>query len=296
VSVRICDVGPRDGLQNHAITLAPAERAELAAMLARTGVARVEAASFVHPGRVPQMAGAEDVVAALPETGAEYSGLVLNERGYERAQASGLRRVNYTVAVTDAFCRRNQGCDLAEAVAGAERIAERARHDGVRMTVTLAVAFGCPFEGDVAASSVVAVAERVALPGVDELVVADTIGVGVPAQVAELVGLLRDLPVTLGGHFHDTRSTGIANALAAVELGVELLDASIGGTGGCPFAPGASGNIATEDLVYALERTGIATGVSLPDVVACTAWLAERLGEPLSGAHLRDQESAVARV
>jgi (R)-citramalyl-CoA lyase len=278
--VRICDVGPRDGLQDHPQTFAPAVRAELAARLGATGVARVEVASFVHPARVPQMAGAEEVVAALPADAAvEWSGLVLNERGYDRALAAGLARVNYTLAATEAFAQRNQGASVDAAVATGERLAERARRDGIGLTVTIAVSFGCPFEGAVDPCAVVGLAERVVRAGVDEVVLADTIGIGVPAQVRQFAGALDGLPATLGFHFHDTRRTGVANAIAAVECGVELLDASVGGLGGCPFAPGATGNVATEDVVRAMGAMRVETGVSLDALHACAAWLNDRTAE-----------------
>jgi isopropylmalate/homocitrate/citramalate synthase len=285
MTVVVCDVAPRDGLQNDPRALAPHVRAQLAERLAASGVPRVEVASFVDPRRVPQMAGAEEVVAALPaDAGAGWSGLVLNERGFDRAVAAGLERINVAVGVTDAFCRRNQGRALEEVVAMAVAVAGRGRECGVAVTVTLAVAFGCPFEGRVTADAVFAVADRVAAGGPSELVVADTIGVGVPTQVRALVSGLEPLGIRLGAHFHDTRNTGIANAVAAVEAGVGLLDAAVGGAGGCPFAPGATGNVATEDLVYVLEAMGVGTGIDLGALLECTAWLAARLGHDLPSA------------
>jgi isopropylmalate/homocitrate/citramalate synthase len=280
----VCDVGPRDGLQNDPVTLPPAVRAELANRLAAAGLPRVEGVSFVHPGKVPQMAGAEEVVAGLDRAGpAAFAGLVLNERGYERALACALDHLEYALPVTETFCRRNQGVSLEEAIAIAERLLARAREDGVRLGVTLAVAFGCPFEGAVGADVVARVAERVAAARPAELSLADTIGVGVPSQVRTLVRRVAPLGLPVGCHFHNTRNTGYANAVAALEAGVEILDASVGGTGGCPFAPDATGNIATEDLVYLLHGMGVATGIDLDRLLACSAWLEEQLGHDLPG-------------
>jgi isopropylmalate/homocitrate/citramalate synthase len=282
--VEICDVGPRDGLQNEARSLTPEVRAELCDRLAGAGLARIEAVSFVNPKRVPQMAGAEEVVAGVRDTGGTVlAGLVLNERGYERALATGLREVHYAFPVTDTFAERNQGVKVAEAMAAGGRIVERARADGLRVTVTLGASFGCPFEGRVPTRTVLAAAEAVHAFGPDEILLADTIGTGVPTQVTELVGGVRALGATVGCHFHNTRNTGYANALAAVEAGVTLLDASIGGTGGCPFAPRATGNIATEDLVYMLQGMGIDTGLELAALLETAEWLAAQLGKDLPG-------------
>jgi isopropylmalate/homocitrate/citramalate synthase len=280
----VCDVGPRDGLQNEDVTVAPSVRAELCNRLAAAGVPRIEVASFVSARAVPQMAGAEEVVAALDHShGAAHTGLVLNERGYDRARASGLDHVQYALPVTESFCERNQGVSLADAVAIGSRLVAQAREDGVAIGVTLAVAFGCPFEGPVDVDAVAGMAERVASWGPDELALADTIGVGVPSQVRVLVERLSPLDLPLGCHFHNTRNTGYANAVAAVECGVEILDASAGGTGGCPFAPRATGNIATEDLVYLLEGMGHETGIDIDALIACSLWLGEQLGCELPG-------------
>jgi (R)-citramalyl-CoA lyase len=279
--VILCDVGPRDGLQNEPETLLPAVRAELAGRLAAAGLPRVEAVSFVRDDRVPQMAGAEEVAALLPRDGAEYSGLVLNERGYERFRATGLDRVNLTVAATDSFSRRNANLSREEAAAGVARILERAGADGVPTTVTVSVAFGCPFEGAVEEASVLSLLEG--LPGAGEIVLADTIGVATPRRVHSLVERAGGLGTTIGFHGHNTRNTGYANALAAIDAGATVLDASVGGIGGCPFAPRATGNVATEDLVYLLEGEGIETGVDLEAVVAVAEWLAGVLGRTLPG-------------
>jgi isopropylmalate/homocitrate/citramalate synthase len=277
----LCDVGPRDGLQNEPEALPPAVRAELAGRLAATGLPRVEAVSFVRDDRVPQMAGAEEVAARLDRGATEYSGLVLNERGYERFRASGLSRVNLTVAATDSFSRRNANASREEALAGVARILERAGADGVPATVTVSVAFGCPFEGAVDPQRVLDL--LAGLVGADEVVLADTIGVATPSRVRSLVERAGGLGRPVGFHGHNTRNTGYANALAAVDAGATVLDASIGGIGGCPFAPRATGNVATEDLVYLLEGEGIETGVDLDALVAVAEWLESVLGRTLPG-------------
>jgi (R)-citramalyl-CoA lyase len=280
----IVEVGPRDGLQNEKETLAPQTRAELCDRLAAAGVPRVEAASFVNPKKVPQMAGAEEVVSGVqrrPDT--IYAGLVLNEKGYERAVEAGVDEVRYAFPVTETFAERNQNTTVADATELSSRLTERARLDGVRVSITLSAAFGCPFEGRVEPEVVLNIAERVGAAKPDEIVLADTIGVGVPKGVRELVGGVLNYGVTVGCHFHDTRNTGIANAAAAVEEGAMVLDASVGGTGGCPFAPKATGNIATEDLVYLLHGMGHGTGIDLDALIECAQWLSEQLGKELPG-------------
>src|ERR687893_713798 len=252
--VQIVDVGPRDGLQNEEKILPPEVRAELCDRLAAAGVPRIEAASFVDPRRVPQMAGAEEVMSAMDRRpGTSYAGLALNERGYERAVQAGVDEVRYAFPVTETFAERNQNTTVEEAADLARRLTERARLDGVRVSITLSTAFGDPFEGRVEPGHVLDIVEMVAQAAPDEIVLADTIGVGVPKGVRELVEGALAFGTTVGCHFHDTRNTGIANAAAAVESGATVLDASVGGTGGCPFAPRATGNIATEDLVYLLH-------------------------------------------
>ena len=280
-AVAICDVAPRDGLQNHPTMLEPALRADLVNRLAAAGLARIEAVSFVNPTRVPQMAGAEEVVAAIGRRpGVLYAGLALNEKGYDRLRATGLDEVHFAFAASETFNERNQGATVAESVAAAAQIIARAREDGLRSSVTISTAFGCPFEGRVDPARVVALAAEVAESVPDELVVADTIGVGVPRQVTELVTAVARLGVPVGAHFHNTRNTGYANALAAYEEGVRVLDATLGGIGGCPFAPRATGNIATEDLVYLLERSGVSTGLDLDRLIATSEWLGDLLGRP----------------
>lgn len=282
--VEIVDVGPRDGLQNEDRTLTPGVRTELCEKLAATGIPRVEAASFVNPKRVPQMAGAEEVLDGIERrSGTAYAGLVLNERGYERAVEAGVDEIRYAFPVTETFAKRNQNTTVADAVNLAGTLVERARLDGVRVSVTLSVAFGCPFEGRVEPELVLGIAEKVVESAPDEIVLADTIGVGVPSQVRELVGSVAEHGITVGCHFHDTRNTGIANALAAIEAGATVLDASVGGTGGCPFAPRATGNIATEDLVYMLHGMGHETGVDLDALIEVAAWLSGQLEKELPG-------------
>jgi len=282
--VTLYDVGPRDGLQNEPEVLEIGVRAELVRRLAEAGVPGIEVASFVDARRVPQMAGAEDVVAAVgPRPGPIKAGLALNERGYERLLATGLDEVRFAFGVTETFNQRNQGAAVEESVVAARRIASRARGDGLRCTVTLSVAFGCPFEGEVDADHVVAIAERVADVEPDAIVLADTIGVASPRAVGSLTSSVAALGHPVGGHFHNTRNTGYANALAALESGASVLDASIGGLGGCPFAPNATGNIATEDLVYLLEREGVSTGIDIDRLIETSEWLSQLLGRRLEG-------------
>ena len=280
--VTICDVGPRDGLQNEPTTLEPEVRADLVNRLAAAGLRRIEAVSFVNPARVPQMGGAEEVVAAIDRRdGLVYAGLALNERGYERLAATDLDEVHYAFACTETFNQRNQNASVEDSVEAAKRIVERAHADGIRATVTIGVAFGCPFEGAVDPDRVLRLAERLA--SADEIVFADTVGVGVPKQVRRLVGDATGLGVPIGVHLHNTRNTGFANAYAALDAGATVLDASVGGLGGCPFAPRATGNICTEDLVYLLAGEGIDTGVDLDALIEVAVWLEGILGRELPG-------------
>jgi isopropylmalate/homocitrate/citramalate synthase len=282
VSVTICDVGPRDGLQNEPETLAPAVRAELVSRLAAARIPRVEVVSFVRDELVPQMAGAEEVVAAAERgEGTELSGLVLNERGYERFARTKLDRVNCTLAATETFNRRNGNATLDEAV---ERVQAIAAAASVPVTVTVSCAWGCPFEGEVDPAVVADLCER--LPG-DELVLADTIGVATPHRVRRLVERVSILGKPVGAHLHNTRNTGYAGAWGALEGGATVLDASVGGLGGCPFSPQATGNVATEDLVWQLERDGVRTGVDVDALIAISRWLEGLLGRPLEGSLYR---------
>jgi (R)-citramalyl-CoA lyase len=284
VSFLVCDVGPRDGLQNEARNLEPSVRADLCDRLAAAGVKRIEAASFVNPKLVPQMAGAEQVMAAINRLpGRVYAGLVLNEQGYERASAAGVDEVHYALSATDTFGLRNQNATTAQGIDTALSLVRRARADRMPITVTISVAFGCPFEGPVAPRRVLEIVERLMEVPADEISVADTIGVGVPKQATVLVEGARKLGAKVGAHFHNTRNTGYANAVAALEAGVVSLDASVGGAGGCPFAPKATGNIATEDLVYLLRGMGVETGIDLDRLIECSVWLGGLLGKELPG-------------
>ncbi len=274
--VLICDVGPRDGLQNEPEVLAPETRAELVDRLAAAGLARIEAVSFVRADRVPQMADAEDVIERVRRRqGVELSGLVLNERGWERFAASGLDRVNLTLAATETFNLRNGNATLAEAVERVEAILAAANETPA--TVTISCAFGCPFEVRVDPGTVVELASRFAERA--EVALADTIGVATPSAVRSLV----ERAAAAGFHGHNTRNTGYANCLAALEAGARVLDASVGGLGGCPFSPRATGNVATEDLVYLLEGEGIETGIDLDALVGASQWLEGVLGRQLEG-------------
>ena len=284
MAVLVCDVGPRDGLQNESRTLEAVIRAELCDRLASSGLKRIEAASFVNPKLVPQMAGAEDVMAALHrKPGVSYAGLVLNDKGYERAVAAGVDEVHYAFAATDEFGRRNQNATTEEGLKTALALVARARSERMPITVTLSVAFGCPFEGPVPPERVLQIVEHLMAVPPDEICLADTIGVGGPSQVRELVGGARRLGATVGAHFHNTRNTGYANAVAALEEGAVSLDASVGGAGGCPFAPKATGNIATEDLAYLLRGMGIDTGIDIDALIETSQWLGAQLGKELPG-------------
>ncbi len=276
MDITVCDVGPRDGLQNEAEVLPPSTRAELVERLAGAGLPRIEAVSFVRDDRVPQMAGAEEVVGRVRRReGVELSGLVLNERGWERFAAVGLDRVNVTFAATESFNRKNGNATLAEAVERTEAILAAAGETAA--SVTISCAFGCPFEGRVDPGAVADLAAR--FSGRAEVVLADTIGVATPSAVRGLVAATR----AVGFHGHNTRNTGYANCVAAVEAGARVLDASVGGLGGCPFSPRATGNVATEDLVYLLEGEGVETGIDLDALVGVSGWLEELLGRQLEG-------------
>jgi hydroxymethylglutaryl-CoA lyase len=279
--IAIVDVSPRDGLQNEAALLDTATKVALIERLIDAGVTRIEATSFVHPGRVPQMADAEAVMAAVPHRDeVSYIGLVLNRRGLERALAAGVDEVNAVVVASDTFNRRNQGVSTDESLAEWAAIAHAAHAADVRASITIAAAFGCPFEGEVAPERVLEIAALALEAGPDEVAVADTIGVGVPRQVHTLAQGLHEVrgEVPLRIHLHNTRNTGYANAVAAVDAGFATLDASVGGIGGCPFAPAATGNIATEDLTYLLDRQGVQTGLDLRLLSATGTWIAEQLG------------------
>ena len=283
-AIEIVEVGPRDGLQSEPEVLPTATKLELINRLLAAGVRRVEVASFVNPQRVPQMADAEAVLAGLEHhSGVQYVGLVLNRRGFDRARAAGCTEIGMVTAATDSFAQRNQGTTLEDTIRAWEEIAPLAHSAGIRAQVTISVAFGCPFEGEVPVERVVAIASRLATMQPFEIAIADTIGVAVPTQVTELVGRIREAvpSILLRGHFHNTRNTAIANAYAAILAGVRTLDSSIGGIGGCPFAPNATGNVATEDLVYMLSRAGFDTGIDLRKLIEVGHWLQEQRSRPL---------------
>ena len=283
-TIEFVEVGPRDGLQNEALLVSTADKVELIRRAIAAGVRRIEVASFVNPSKVPQMADAEAVVAALGKpAGVTRIGLVLNQRGAERALASGVDQLGAVAVASDEFGVRNQGQNSAESVAEAARIIALAKEAGVSAQVTIAAAFGCPFSGAVDPAHVVRMAKALAQAGPAEIALADTIGVAVPAEVTALVTAVRAAiaPLPVRVHFHNTRGTGIANVWAAVEAGARVVDGSIGGLGGCPFAPGAAGNVASEDVAYMLARSGIATGLDLAQLVECARWLGGVMGKDM---------------
>lgn len=282
--IQIVEVGPRDGLQSEPEVLSTATKVELIRRLVDAGLTRLEVASFVNPKRVPQMADAEAVLAALPQKpGVQYVGLVLNRKGFDRALAAGCTEIGMVAVATDSFGERNQGATMEECIRGWEEIAPLAHAAGIRAQVTISVSFGCPFEGEVPPARVVEIARRLAAAKPLEIVLADTIGVAVPSQVTALVDQVGAAigTVPLRCHFHNTRNTAVANAYAAVLAGVNTLDASVGGVGGCPFAPNATGNVGTEDLVYMLSRAGYDTGIDLTKLIETAHWLQEQRGKPV---------------
>jgi hydroxymethylglutaryl-CoA lyase/(R)-citramalyl-CoA lyase len=285
MSVTICDVGPRDGLQNEPDTLAPQVRAALCRLLDDCGLERIEAVSFVRDDRVPQMAGAEEVLRELGDgLRATVSGLVLNAPGMERALAAGLREVHVAVMATDGFSRVNTGMTVTQALGRLAPMVTRAGAAGARVTGTVSVAFGCQHDGRVTSAQALAVASAMVDAGVDELVLADTIGVATPRAVGRLVRDATGLGRPVGVHLHDTRNTATANSLAALEAGATIFETSIGGLGGCPFSPGATGNLATEDLVHLFEGEGVATGLDLDGLISISHWLQGILGRRVPGA------------
>lgn len=279
--IELVEVSARDGLQNEPEVLSTEVKVALIGRAVAAGIRRLEVASFVNPKRVPQMADAEAVMAALPARDhVTYIGLVLNRRGFDRAAAAGCREVNYALVASDAFSQRNQGTTIEQGIVVFEEIAAAAKAEGIRFSLTLSAAFGCPFQGEVRPERVHELVRHCAFADPFEIGIADTIGVAVPTQVKEMfTEVARIAPgVRLRGHFHNTRNTGLANAFAAVEAGVHALDASIGGIGGCPFAPAATGNIPTEDLVYLLERSGIETDANIEVLIETAHWIEEQLG------------------
>jgi hydroxymethylglutaryl-CoA lyase len=280
-SVEIVEVGPRDGLQNEDVILSTDQKLHLLEHLVASGLRRIEAVSFAHPRHVPQMADAEAVMAGVDRgAGVSYIGLVMNDRGWQRALDAGVDEVNVPIFATDTFTHRNQGTDIDGGLRMLERVIDGARAEGIPITATIGVAWGCPFEGEVDLDRLTSIAGRVSAMGVSELALADTIGVADPWAVENRLGAVQEVTgdIPLRVHFHDTRNTGIANAYAAIDAGVRAIDASVGGVGGCPFAPAATGNIATDDLVYMLDRADITSGVDLSVLIGVSAELEDMLG------------------
>jgi hydroxymethylglutaryl-CoA lyase len=288
--ITLVEVGPRDGLQSESKVLSLEDRAAYITRAVDAGLRRIEAVSFVNPKRVPQMANAEELMKLLPRgDGVSYSGLALNERGAQRAVEAGVDEVNYVVISTDTYNRANQGCSTEETLAQWDRVAEICAKANIPTTVTIAASFGCPFEGEVSEKKVAALAVAIARNTPKEIALADSIGVATPADITRVVSAVRlALPdAVLRCHFHNTRNTGLANVMAAIQAGVSVFDSSIGGIGGCPFAPGATGNIATEDLVYMLKRMGEAQTIDLVAVCDTAVWLSQVLEHPLPGSMSR---------
>lgn len=296
--IELVEVGPRDGLQNEPDIIATDTKLDLINRMIGYGARRLEVASFVHPARVPQMADAEAVIAGLPDRAdCTYVGLVLNKRGVLRALATreggarGVDQVGCVVVASDTFGQKNQGQTIVEGIAETREMLRFARAEGIRAQVTISAAFGCPFEGEVKHDTILAIAEAIAEEAPDEIALADTIGVGTPWEAGQLFGKLGELlgdKISMRAHFHNTRGTGIANAWEAYKAGVRIFDASLGGLGGCPFAPRATGNIATEDLIYMMARSGVESGIDLDAAIAANKWFAGVLG--------RELPSAVARA
>ncbi|MDP3550188.1 MAG: hydroxymethylglutaryl-CoA lyase [Novosphingobium sp.] len=286
-AITFVEVGPRDGLQNEKTLIGTADKLELVRRSIAAGAKRIEVTSFVNPKRVPQMADADEVCAGLPDVeGVSYIGLVLNARGAERAIATGrLHELGAVCVSTDGFAIANQGQTSDESVVAAKAILAMAKAAGVKGQATIGAAFGCPFEGEVSQDRVVAMAMSLAQANPIEIALADTIGVADPAHVSRLVRRVVEAigPIPVRVHFHNTRGTGIANVWAAIEAGATVVDAALGGLGGCPFAPGAAGNVSSEDVVYMLHRAGVETAMDLPALIEANHWLAEVMGRKLPG-------------
>jgi hydroxymethylglutaryl-CoA lyase len=280
-SISIIEVGPRDGLQSEPEILTTATKIEFVKRAIDAGIRRTEVTSFVHPKRVPQMADAEEVIRGLPQRDdVIYIGLVLNRRGFDRARDVNIDEIGMAVVASDTYNQRNQGVPTIESIKAWLDIAKDAKAAGIRANVMVSSAFGCPFEGEVPLSRVLDIVDQIMVGDPVELGIADSIGVAVPNQVTELIGAVKERApnVPIRCHFHNTRNTGLANAQAALDAGVASLDASIGGIGGCPFAPAATGNVPTDDMLYMFDRSGVNTGVSLEKIIETSNWLAEQLG------------------
>ena len=288
--IEIVEVGPRDGLQNEKTLFEIEQKLEMIHRLEAAGARRMEVVSFVNPKRVPQMAGAEEIMAALPhKEGRSRIGLVLNMRGWERCLGAGCDEANVVVCATDGFGIRNQGASVEEQITALAGIMGVRKDEDPPVSMTVSVAFGCPFEGEVPEARVIEIVKAAAQMGVAEIALADTIGVADPWTVRKRVEAAKKVAgkIPLRLHFHDTRNTGLANAFAGVEAGVDVLDASVGGLGGCPFAPNATGNIGTEDLVYMLERAGYETGYDLDQLVEIGNWASDLLGKKVASSVAR---------
>ena len=282
--VTLVEVGPRDGIQAEPTILSTEDKIDFIARTIDAGVKRIEVTSFVNPKRVPQMADAVEVVEGLPrDADCSFIGLILNMKGYERARDAGVNEVGYAVVSTDTFATKNQGMTSSETVDAWNAVGSLAKSEGVKAGVTIGASFGCPFEGEVSPDHVAEIAKRCSESEPEEIALADTIGCADPMRVTELIGKVKDavpgMPIRV--HLHNTRNTGLANAYAAVEAGVDFIDASTGGIGGCPFAPRATGNVPLEDLVYMLNRMGVETGVDIDKIIANAKWIEERLGAPI---------------
>ena len=290
-AIELVEVGPRDGLQNEPDVISTDVKSEMIRRMIDYGARRLEVASFVHPERVPQMADAEAVIEALPDRkDVTYIGLTLNKRGVMRGLATrtdgkrGIDQVGCVLVASDTFGQKNQGQTIEQGIAENRDMIRFAKSEGLRAQITISAAFGCPFEGEVKPETVLRIAEEMAAEGPEEIALADTIGVGTPAQINELFSALGELledKIPMRAHFHNTRGTGIANAWSAYQAGVRVFDASLGGLGGCPFAPKATGNIATEDLIYMMENSKIEHGIDLEAAIATNHWFAEKLGREL---------------
>ena len=279
--ISILEVGPRDGLQSEPEILPTEVKKEFITRTINAGIKQIEVTSFVHPKKVPQMADAEKLVESLPENDdVTYIGLIMNQRGFERARDCGIDEVGMVIVSTDTYNMKNQNVVTQESIDNWLSIAAEAKSAGIRTSVVIACSFGCPYEGEIDPEHIASIAEQVLEGKPDVLGLADSVGVVVPSQIKRTFSLVKELApsIPLRTHLHNTRNTGLANAAAAVEAGVSIIDASTGGIGGCPFAPRATGNIPTDDLLYMLDRSGIETGVDLRQVVKTTDWLEEQLG------------------